>query len=246
MAKNSLFDQLCTEQGLLDAWKLVKSKNAAGGIDGISVTQYEKDIGRNITSLAEELHNHKWSPFPYLRVDIPKKDNEKRRLGLLTIKDKIVQQALVTLIQPNFERLFVNNSYGYRPGKGPVKAIHRTSSLCGCRRNTWVLCLDIDNFFDTIDHTILFSLLQQHIPDTEILRLIQLCVQMGTVSKKNRWQPSNAGVPQGQYFLQCWRTFICIHSTSLCFRRRILMSGMPMILSHVAEVKNLPRVCSSK
>lgn len=174
MTKNSLFDQLCTEQGLLDAWRLVKSKNAAGGIDGISVTQYEKDIGRNITSLAEELRNHKWSPFPYLRVDIPKKDNEKRRLGMPTIKDKIVQQALVTLIQPNFERLFVNNSYGYRPGKGPVKAIHRTSSLCGCRRNTWVLCLDIDNFFDTIDHTILFSIADDK-RRSKIVKLLEQC-----------------------------------------------------------------------
>lgn len=197
MSKSSLFEQLCSSQVLLDAWKSVKSKNAAGGIDGISFSLFDKDIGSHITSLLEELRRGRWSPSPYLRVDIPKKDHEKRQLGLLTIKDKIVQQAIASLLQPRFERLFVNNSYGYRLGKGPVKAIRRAASLCGCKRNTWVLRLDIDNFFDTIDHTILFSRLQHVVPDPEVLRLIQLCVQMGTVTTKNHWQQTAAGVPQG-------------------------------------------------
>lgn len=103
MSKPSLFEQLCSSQVLLDAWKSVKSKNAAGGIDGISVSLFDKDIGSHITSLLEELRRGRWSPSPYLRVDIPKKGHEKRQLGLLTIKDKIVQQAIASLLQPRFD-----------------------------------------------------------------------------------------------------------------------------------------------
>lgn len=193
----SLFAQLCSTKTLLDAWAAVKTKGSAGGIDGYTVKQFEQDAGAHIREISEELRNDKWVPQPYLRVEIPKKENEKRHLGLLTVKDKIVQQAILSLLQPRFDKLFVNNSYGYRPEKGPVKAVHRAASFCACKRYKWVLRLDIDNFFDTVDHTILFDRLRHYIPDPEILRLVQLCVTMGTVNKSNSWKPSTLGLPQG-------------------------------------------------
>lgn len=193
----TLFHRLCQEQTLLAAWQLVKSKNAAGGLDGVSVAQYNENIGNHLADIITELRQGSWTPQPYLRVEIPKKKSEKRQLGLLTIKDKIIQQAILTLISPQFDRLFVNNSYGYRNQKGPIRAIHRTHNLCQMKKTQWVLRLDIDNYFDSIDHTILFQRLQPYVKDDEILRLIQLCVTMGNVTHKGQWVENNKGVPQG-------------------------------------------------
>ncbi len=197
MAGTNLFQRLCQEQTLLAAWQFVKSKNAAGGLDGVSVAQYNENIGKHLTAIVSELRQGSWTPQPYLRVEIPKKNAEKRKLGLLTIKDKIIQQAILTLISPQFDRLFVNNSYGYRTQKGPVRAIHRTINLCQMKKTQWVLRLDIDNYFDTIDHNILFQRLQPYVKDDEVLRLIQLCVSMGNVTHKGHWVESAMGVPQG-------------------------------------------------
>lgn len=197
MAGAALFDRLCKPETLLAAWQLVKSKNAAGGLDGVSVQQYNVNIGTHLADIITELRQGSWTPQPYLRVEIPKKNAEKRKLGLLTIKDKIIQQAILTLISPQFDRLFVNNSYGYRTQKGPVRAIHRTDGLCQMKKTQWVLRLDIDNYFDTIDHTILFQRLQPYVKDDEILRLIQLCVSMGNVTHKGHWVENSMGVPQG-------------------------------------------------
>ena len=197
MATATLFSQLCSTKVLLEAWTAVKSKGAAGGIDGKTVAEVEGNVGQLLRQLSDELRTDKWVPQPYLRVDIPKKNNEKRHLGLLTVKDKIVQQAILLLLQPRFDRLFVNNSYGYRTGKGPVRAVHRAASYCACKRYGWVLRLDIDNFFDTVDHTVLFDRLAKYIPDADVLRLVQLCVSMGTVNRKAGWRDSPLGLPQG-------------------------------------------------
>ncbi len=193
----TLFQTLCTMSTLLTAWKNIKSKNAAGSVDGITVNEFEKNLSEHLSQLEQELKTGIWSPEPYLKVEIPKKNNEKRILGLLSVKDKIVQQAIKTLIEPRLERLFLNNSYGYRPGKGATKAIRRSLSECNMKKNLWVLQLDIDNYFNTIDHTLLCARLHAIIPDEEIVRLIMLSVKMGVVSKKMKWNDTQTGIPQG-------------------------------------------------
>ena len=119
-----MFPTLCTETLLLKAWDSVKSKNAGGGVDGLNVSDFDADIGKNIRELSEDLKAGQWEPQPYLRIEIPKKENEKRKLGLLTIRDKIVQQGIRLLIEPKCENLFFGNSYGYRPGKGATDLVN--------------------------------------------------------------------------------------------------------------------------
>ena len=193
----TLFDILCSTDTLLCAWKVVKAKKSAGGIDGVSIFTFDENLEKNITSLAEELKSKQWSPEPYLRIEIPKKENEKRKLGLLSVKDKIVQQAIKLLIEPRFEKIFISNSYGYRQGRGATKAIRRTISEFRKLKTGWVARLDIDNYFDTINHDILFSRLKSFLQDEEIVRLIELCTKMGVVSKKLKWTETTEGVPQG-------------------------------------------------
>lgn len=197
MKKKSLFETLCQNQSLLKAWKAVKQKGSSGGIDGISINLFDEKLDININTLKQELTEKKWQPEPYLKISIPKKEKERRILGLLCIKDKIVQQAIKQIIEPKFEKSFVSNSYGYRPGKGHGRAVRFAKSCCQNKAYPYLLRLDIDNFFDTIDHEILFKRIYPLINDDEIFRLIQLCVKMGMVNKQMKWNEVVQGVPQG-------------------------------------------------
>lgn len=193
----TLFDKLCKVETLLSAWKIVKQKGTSGGIDGKTIEDIDANIGNNIKEIQQELLSKKWNPEPYLRISIPKKNSERRQLGLLSIKDKIVQQAIKILIEPRFERIFVSNSYGYRPDKGHARAIKFARYCLQNKRYPFVLKLDIDNYFDTINHEILFKRVQSVVSDTEIVRLIQLCIKMGVVDKKMHWDEITEGVAQG-------------------------------------------------
>lgn len=195
--QNTLYETLCKEEFLYESWKAIRSKKAAGGIDGVTLACFEDNVQKHITELADELRNGTWAPEPYLGIEIPKKKNEVRKLGLLSVKDKIVQYSIKTLVEPFFENTFVDNSYAYRPNKGHTKAIRRTQNECNKKKNSWVLRLDIDNYFDTINHHLLGARLHNIIPDEEIVRLIMLSVQMGVVNKHLKWTDTNEGVPQG-------------------------------------------------
>ena len=195
--QSSLYETLCKEETLYESWKAIRSKKAAGGIDGVTLSCFEDNVQKYITELAEELKAGTWAPEPYLGIEIPKKKNEVRKLGLLSVKDKIVQYTIKTLVEPFFENTFVDNSYAYRPNKGHTKAIRRTMNECNKKKNNWVLRLDIDNYFDTINHHLLGARLHNLILDEEIVRLIMLSVQMGVVNKRLKWTDTNEGVPQG-------------------------------------------------
>lgn len=195
--QNTLYETLCKEEFLYESWKAIRSKKAAGGIDGVTLACFEDNVQKYITELADELRNGTWAPEPYLGIEIPKKKKEVRKLGLLSVKDKIVQYSIKTLVEPFFENTFVDNSYAYRPNKGHTKAIRRTQNECNKKKNSWVLRLDIDNYFDTINHHLLGARLHNIIPDEEIVRLIMLSVQMGVVNKHLKWTDTNEGVPQG-------------------------------------------------
>lgn len=197
MSKKSLFSNLCQEHTLLAAWKFVKQKGSSGGIDGISIDSFEEELGMHLAQLKQALLAKSWQPEPYLRISIPKKENERRTLGLLSIKDKIVQQAIKLLVEPRFEKMFVSNSYGYRPSKGPNKAIGFARACIQNKLFRFALRLDIDNYFDTIDHDILFRRVYPLVADDEVFRLMQLCVKMGMVNKRWQWNEITQGVPQG-------------------------------------------------
>lgn len=193
----SLYETLCKEETLYESWKIIRNKKAAGGIDGVTLASFEDNVHKYITELAEELKTGTWAPEPYLGIEIPKKKNEVRKLGLLSVKDKIVQYTIKTLVEPFFENSFVDNSYAYRPNKGHTKAIRRTLNECLKKKSNWVLRLDIDNYFDTINQHLLGARLHTLIPDEEIVRLIMLSVQMGVVNKHLKWTDTHEGVPQG-------------------------------------------------
>lgn len=193
-------DMLCQEGTLYTAWSLIRSKGAAGGIDGVGIEAFHKARHSEIPRLAKELRQGTWKPQPYMEIEVAKAKHpdEMRRLGMTAMRDKVVQQAIKQLIEPRLERQFRSCSYGYRPGKGAVKAIRRVLAECRKQQAKWILRLDIDNFFDTIDHTILQQRLSATGLEEEMIRLVMLCVQMGRVrGNGGEWVESPMGVPQG-------------------------------------------------
>lgn len=199
-----------------------KQKNAAGGIDGCTVARFDEQLDKYLREIQSALKDGAWNPRPYLQVVIKKNDIEKRKLGLLSIQDKIVQQAIKMLIEPRLEKLFVSNSYGYRPGKGHTRAIKRAIAECKKKKSNWVLRLDIDNYFDTINHAILFNRLRPLVEDDEVMRLIELSVKMGVVTHRLGWNSITEGVPQGailspllaNLYLHPFDQFVLTHTSS--------------------------------
>ena len=191
---------LCQIPRLYLAWNTVKAKGSAGGVDGISILEFEKDKRKEIPKLAEELKAGTWKPQPYMEIEVAKTKNpdEMRKLGMTAIRDKIVQHAIKSIIEPRYEKIFLGNSYGYRPGKGATKAIRRVLAECCKKQYKYVLRLDIDNFFDTINHDILQKRLVATGMEPEIVRLIMLCVKMGKVRQNSlEWVETEYGTPQG-------------------------------------------------
>lgn len=193
-------NMLCQIPRLHLAWNTVKAKGSAGGIDGMTIIEFEHNKRKEIPKLAEELKAGIWKPHPYMEIEVAKTKNpdEMRKLGMTAIRDKIVQHAIKSIIEPRYEKIFLGNSYGYRPGKGATKAIRRVLAECHRPQYKYVLRLDIDNFFDTIDHEILQKRLIATGTEAEIVRLIMLCVQMGKVKQGSlEWVETDYGTPQG-------------------------------------------------
>lgn len=199
----SLFETLCTTEHLMKAWMDVKAKRAGGGIDGETLATFEINLQNNLEKVSEELKAGNWVPQPYLRIEIPKKKTEKRQIGMLTVKDKVIQQAIRLFLEPRCERLFLSCSYGYRPSKGAVAAIKRVEKLCRKNKKGYAVMIDVDDFFNNVNHDTLEARVKSIMPDNEICRLIMLCVKMGVVTKKMQWQDVDMGLHQGAVLSPC-------------------------------------------
>lgn len=194
---DSLYTSLCSTDILYSAWLRVKEKNTTGGVDKQTVQEYSVAVDRNIEKLINQLQTGSYIQQPYREVYIPKSDTEKRRLGLLTINDKIVQTAVTILVQPIIEKGFLNVSYAYRNNKGPVKAINQVKHLITNERYCWLVSCDIDDFFDSIPHEPLFGKLSSYLKSPGITELIRMFVTMGRVNSHHQWKDSRKGIPQG-------------------------------------------------
>lgn len=193
----SLFERLCSVEHLRTAWEDVKAKKAGGGIDGVTVSTFEIRLSGNLNAIRAELITGNWMPHPYLRIEIPKKKTEKRQLGMLTIKDKVVQQAIRLLLEPRCEKLFLPCSYGYRASRGAVPAVKQVERLSKKYSSGYAVFIDVDDFFNNVDLQILEARVKAVMPDDEIVRLIMLCVRMGVVTKHLKWSDVEKGLHQG-------------------------------------------------
>ncbi len=192
-----VFQNIVNLELLEKAWKSVKSRAASGGIDNVTLQMFENELGENLQNLLLAIQNREYAPEPYKTVFIPKNENEKREIGLLSVKDKIVQQAVKLMIEPSFEARFLDVCYSYRPNKSTTQAIRRINDFIQNRKLRFFAVCDIDNFFDEIHHDILFSKIKKIIPDSYIVNLLEMWMKMGNVDSNLNWKDRTIGIPQG-------------------------------------------------
>lgn len=193
---HSLYGQLLQDRVLMNAWKKVKANRGSGGIDGVTIKEYAKNEQENVLELLEKLKAKEYKPTPVRRVYIPKKDDKKRPLGIPTLEDRIVQQALTDILMPKYEKLVFHNwSMGYRPGRGVESALQVIIKNIELGRN-WIYDCDIKGFFDNIPHKKLMKVLNKVIADGTVLDLIWSWLKCGYM-EDGKYYNAKAGQPQG-------------------------------------------------
>ena len=199
MSSDSFFSRLCRPESLLDAWKQVRRKNSKGGIDGVDPEDLDGTIESLTVETATRLENRSYIPDPYREFMIPKLNDKRewRALALPAVTDKLVQQAVVDLIGPFFDKKFLDCSYAYRPGKGPVRACKRVAHILSTYRPSWVAASDIDDFFSSLPHHKLLEKLTAELDDPGLVDLISLWLRAGYINQRGDFSDPKKGIAQG-------------------------------------------------
>jgi RNA-directed DNA polymerase len=191
----SLIDKVYQMDNLYEAWLLVKKNQGSGGIDGVSIAMFEKNININLKEIQRLLQQDRYKPDPVRRHFIEKENGKLRPLGIPTIRDRVCQQAVRQIIEPIFEQDFYYYSYGFRPGYSAHQAIN---TIRRAKRGgyDYVVDLDIMSFFDEIPHEILMEKVRERITDGKVLTLIRGWLTAG-VMEDDQFHETVVGSPQG-------------------------------------------------
>ena len=180
---------------LRDSYASLKKK-AAPGVDGVTWPQYGEGLEERLRDLHDRIHRGAYRAQPSRRTYIPKADGRQRPLGIAALEDKVVQQAVVTVLNAIYEEDFLGFSYGFRPGRSQHKALDALNVGLRRKKVNWVLDLDVRGFFDNVSHEWLVKFVEHRIADRRILRLIQKWLKAG-VSEEGEWKETKIGTPQG-------------------------------------------------
>ena len=172
-------------------------KKASAGVDGVTYEEYEKDVAGNIQTLHERLKNGKYQAQPLRRVYIPKENGKQRPISIPALEDKIVQKAMVEILNAIYEQDFLDCSYGFRPGRGQHQALDEMGRVICTRPTEWILELDITAYFDSIVRKQLMEMIEKRVRDGSVLRLIRKWIQVGVI-EEGRLLMSETGTGQGQ------------------------------------------------
>jgi RNA-directed DNA polymerase len=173
-------------------------KDASAGVDGVTYQEYQKELGRNLQDLWERIKSGKYRAQPLRRVYIPKEDGKSERpISIPALEDKVVQGAMVRLLNAIFEADFLNCSYGSRPGRNPHQALDEIDRVLFRESITHVLELDIKSYFDSIVRKHLVEMIGRRVSDGSILRLIGKWINVGVI-EEGRLLETEEGVGQGQ------------------------------------------------
>ncbi len=178
-----------------EAYRLT-NKSSAAGIDGVTATAYEANLEENLRDLHERLKSGRYSAPPVERVWLDKEDGRKRPIGKPTFEDKIVQRAVVMLLEAVYEAEFYDFSHGFRPGHSPHQALHQLREQCRELNINWMVDADVSGFFDELRHDLLREFIQRRVNDGGILRLIGKWLNAGVMEEGNLTY-AETGSPQG-------------------------------------------------
>lgn len=192
---HNLIDKVWSIEALRAGWVEVKARKGCGGVDRQTLPMFESGLEDELRDLHESLREGDYDAKPVRRVWIPKGDGKRRPLGIPTIRDRVVQTSLRHAIEPIFERKFLTCSYGFRPGRGCKDALREVDRQLDLGR-TWVVDVDIEQYFDSIPHEKLIKELTREIADGAVLSLIEQYLKAGVMEGMRTWRPE-AGTPQG-------------------------------------------------
>lgn len=184
-----------TPQLLQESFYALKRK-AAPGVDGVTWQEYETGLAERLSDLHGRVHRGAYRAQPSRRIWIPKANGKQRPLGIAALEDKIVQHAVVTVLNAIYEEDFRGFSYGFRPGRSQHAALDALYVALKRKKVSWVLDIDIKGFFDNLDKELLVEMIEQRIADPRILRLIQKWLNAGIIEDGN-WSETETGTPQG-------------------------------------------------
>jgi RNA-directed DNA polymerase len=187
---------LITPEALYAAFRGLRKK-ASAGVDGVTYEEYERDVARNIQTLHERLKNGKYQAQPLRRVYIPKENGKQRPISIPALEDKIVQKAMVEILNAIYEQDFLDCSYGFRPGRGQHQALDEVGRVICTRPTGWVLEIDVTAYFDSIVREQLMEMIEKRVRDRSVLRLIRKWIQVGVI-EEGRLLVSETGTGQGQ------------------------------------------------
>lgn len=193
----SMIDKVWKMENLQSALKKVVQNKGAAGVDGKKAQQYLVESPGRIIQVQEMLKTGRYIPQPVKRVWIPKLGSkELRPLGVPAVEDRVVQTAVRNVIEPVFENIFAEHSYGFRPQRGAKDALRRVDQLLDTGR-IWVVDADLKGYFDSIPQDKMMEALARHIADGQLLELIQRFLKQGVMESGKGWQPTETGTPQG-------------------------------------------------
>ena len=190
-----LLEKVLNDNNLFKAYKQVYKNKGASGVDGVTVEELGYYMYSHKEEIKEQIRNRKYKPSPVRRVYIPKDNGDKRGLGIPTVVDRLIQQAIVQVLTPIYEEQFSNNSYGFRPNRCCEQAIIKALE-CFNDGYDWIVDIDLQSFFDEVNQDKLIGIIRKTIKDGNLVSLIRKFLQSG-VMEKGVVQETKKGTPQG-------------------------------------------------
>lgn len=190
-----LMEEIVSRGNMMAAYDRVMRNKGAPGIDEMPVTDLKAYVQEHWSRIKEELLAGKYRPLPVLKVEIPKPEGGTRMLGIPTVLDRLIQQAVHQVLSPKFDPGFSSSSYGFRPGKSAHKAVLAAQKFVMSGRR-WVVDIDLEKFFDRVNHDILMSLIRHKVKDLRVLKLIDSYLKAG-MFEGGIVSPRQEGTPQG-------------------------------------------------
>jgi len=190
-----LLEEILSRKNLNEAYKRVYANKGSSGVDSVSVEELNEHLRVHKAEILESIRNRKYKPQPVLRVEIPKDNGKTRQLGIPTVVDRVIQQAIAQVLTPIYEKQFSNSSYGFRPNRSCEMAVIRSLELLNSGYD-WIVDIDLERFFDTVHHDRLMNILHRTIKDGDVLSLIRKFLVCG-VMVGNAYEETTIGTPQG-------------------------------------------------